>query len=133
MSIGMNKKNLLMGFMLSLVVLLGFTIGGNNAHALTLVEQSGVDLNIGDTSATSSRVTVKSGQELHVNLYYYANSAKKTTTYKIFKNGVEWYSGTVSASVEKVFTPAAGEYSVRHYNTTAKDVKAYGGIQVYNK
>ncbi|WP_191557787.1 hypothetical protein [Metabacillus idriensis] len=129
----MKKKNLL-SFILAALVLLSFTIGGSNASAATLVEQSGVDLGVGESSATSSRVTVKSGQELNVNIYYYYGAPKKATTYKIFKNGVEWYSGTISGTtryVEKVFYPSAGEYSVRHYNTSTKDVSAYGGIQVY--
>lgn len=126
------KKTNLLSFILTALILMIFTIGGTNTYAAT---QSSLNLEIGESSATTSRVTVKSGQELHVNIYYYYNAAKKGTTYKIFKNGVEWYSGTINGIstryVEKVFKPGAGEYSVRHYNTSSKDVSSYGGIQVY--
>lgn len=133
MALSVSRKVVAVVFC-GLVLLMGLTFGGSSASAKTLVAQSGLDLRVGDSSATTSRVTVKSGDELVVSIYYYASSPKKNTTYKIFKNGVEWYSGTISGStgyVEKSFKPGAGEYSVRHYNTSAKDVKSYGGISVY--
>lgn len=130
MTFSKKKKNLLI--ILASLVLSIITI--TSAYAAVLVEESGLNLRVGESSATTSRVTVKSGQELRVGIYYYYNAPRKSTTYKIFKNGVEWYKGTISGSeryVEKVFKPGPGEYSVRHYNTPEKDVSSYGGIQVY--
>lgn len=129
MTLNLEKKNLL-SLLLASLLLFSLVLGTTNAQAATT---SGLDLSKGETSASTARVTVKSGQSLFVGIYYYANAPSKSTTYKIFKNGSLWYTGTISGttrSVEKTFNPGAGEYSVRHYNTTAKDVSSYGGIQV---
>ncbi|MEE6451169.1 hypothetical protein RAH41_11415 [Gottfriedia acidiceleris] len=128
----LSKRKNIFVIMFSLLIFLGFNT--SIAKAATLVDDSGFNLQTGMTSATTSRVTLKSGQSLKIEVYMYANSPKKALKYKIFRNGVELFSGSINGTtqryIEKSFSPSSAEYSLRVYSADKKQ-SAYGGIQVY--
>ncbi|WP_139491535.1 hypothetical protein [Brevibacillus dissolubilis] len=107
-----------------------FTVGVGVAHA----EMSGFDLDPGMTSATTSRITIQNGENLYVSIYMYYNN-NTPLSYTIFKEGVAFSSGTVSTTtrtLERVISPAPGEYSLRVYCNSKSNpytsCSAYGGI-----
>ncbi|MEB2268598.1 hypothetical protein LAV77_27910 [Priestia megaterium] len=121
------KKRFLTGFLVAILLSLG--IGNSTSYAATT---STFNLEKGMSSATTSRITVSSGQKLHIGIYM-NNSSKKPLTYTIFKSGKAYTSGSLNGTTVrkvdgKVISVPTGDYSMRVYSAS-KTNSAYGGIE----
>lgn len=124
------KKKFLSGFLLSLILSLG--IGGAVASA---AETSTFDLNKGMTSATTSRITINSGENLTFSISTYTTNLSPLG-WTLFKSGVAYLSGhwdgVNNHYLEKTYNVPNGDYSLRVYcnskSSPETNCNAYGAI-----
>lgn len=79
----------------------------------------------GVSSASTNRVKVKSKMKVVINNYTPKKGSVKVT---IFKSGSAWYTYYVSSKSD-VTLKGSGDFSVRIYNNSAKNLKASATIQ----
>lgn len=79
----------------------------------------------GVSSASTTRVKVKSKMNVVIHNYTSKNGAAKVT---IFKSGVAWYTYYVSSHSD-VTLKGSGDFSVRIYNNSAKNIRASATIK----
>ncbi|MEB2268597.1 hypothetical protein LAV77_27905 [Priestia megaterium] len=122
----MNKR-FITSFLVALVLCLG--IGNSISYAKG---SSSFSLKSGMSSATTSRVTVNTGEKLHMSIYM-TGASKGSMTYTIFKSGKAYTSGSLNGTTVtyidyKTISVPKGDYSMRVYSSS-KTGSAYGGLE----
>lgn len=125
----MKKKTFVTMMLVLMLSITSFTTAYAQSSSFNLVS--------GMTSASTSRVSVSSSEQLGVNIFMRLTN-KTPVTYTIFKSGVAYSSGSLSTStrfLEKKFNVPAGDYSVRVYcnskSSPRTSCEVNGNIQDY--
>ncbi|MGE7925921.1 hypothetical protein ACQKND_22435 [Viridibacillus arvi] len=112
-------KKVLLSFAFVGTLLGAGLFNGPSAFAAADSSPKGVDLSSDQTTDTSSRIKLSSGQQLNIFVanYWYSNHQIQ---YSIFKDGNEYVTNLVDRNgiVNTWHSWAAGEYSIRLYCNT---------------
>ncbi|MCM3617890.1 hypothetical protein M3936_09890 [Sutcliffiella horikoshii] len=105
-------KKIFMGFLILALSLLSV-----DTALIIKIQAAGYSSNSlisGETTKSTSRVSVKSGEHLKI---YLNNNSSQLVTWRVFKNGVEYatFYGTKNTYTHTFYSPVPAEYSLRAY------------------
>lgn len=108
-------KRKLMIFSLVALIFSSFNFGSASAAGF-----SANNLSLGEKTATTSRVTLKSGEKLR----FYVEESQGSMVFVVFKNGSYYQGYAADGRTSGVVTGAGpGEYSLRVYCGNPNDLK----------
>lgn len=87
-----------------------------NAFASTL-DQATVQLNKGETSHSTRRITIYGGQDIKINVDPVTFGSRGVIGWTVFRNGVQWKTGATTSAyyVSPKWSATTAQYSLRLY------------------